>query len=960
MNTTKELYAQYREAARNRNDVGAHRILKQICELDPSDKEAATQLREVGERLADSLAPELDNLVVSRDTDALRVKMQQLKEWAGDEYLSKQPSYKRAVEYLKAKGKKGGAAAGGARTAQLYKQFREAGLAHQDERAFEILQKIVDMDPADQSAVEQKKATGQRLCAKNRQKLSDYLRNGDMDALPEMVGHFREWGDEAYLNTLPDFPEAARLVDAKAQKEAAQKINGMFFTLQSAKDMPLAERESMASEIEQLAVQHNVSIENDISETIKKIHEEWQAHRYLMAQRDKAEQLKEQLCDIEDACNLHAPLTEAELTQHIESLAAMEEDAMPLCDIEEGKELFDQVQLKKAKLSAELTARHRKRAMIRRVSSLATVSVLGLGGFLIYAHSQADKIAERLEKGMEAKQVPFVKDNLNANAIMHYCCEKFSGYYRVAHKEAKEWMARHDALVAKRDKNLATIQSPSFSVGLSTLQECVKLHVALNDVRSELEQNYGEGFSPEQIRIQQGFLQRIAELQGAAYAKFSMPPADSSLEDLSVLFGEFKASCDIFNFSQEDTNKIYSAFRGRAEQILLHKGEAMTDADIEKSLRLYKQYVGILELPADIQAKLEKLREENKGARTLATSLPNCTSLENYVSLLAKFPMTYEHAKGAFSVEDMGLLLERRQTLAALYVARELGLDSKSLDYEKLLAIRNIFQSSTNVYGSGDRGAIPGYIDKLTLTNDKKAWKKGLSAWRDGDTVYVGIIQTLADGSQSMQSISASGKKYVCPIKVASLPPVRLKLDKKQLENMGFSRLELQKGCVIPAELLVKVANYNRADCPVLLRACLYGLTIEMMEHYSDAIASGIALSPTLQKDIKLYRSTARSHSAEYGSWAHNHSAEDEEAWRIFFNRVAEHDYRSEVIKQVNRVLEVRLEFAGYVDGDGKAHIRSGMGGKQILYANSVITELEPYTENSNAVPFTPLFVLGS
>lgn len=959
MSTKKELYAQYREAARDRNDVGAHRILKQLCELDPADKESASQLREVGERLADSLAPELDDLVVAKETDTLRVKMQQLKEWAGEEYLSKLPSYKRAVEYLKGKGKRGGSSAtAGARTAQLYKQFREAGLAHQDERAFEILQKIVDMDPADQVAVEQKKATGHRLCEKNRQKLSDSLRNGDMDTLPEMVSHFRAWADEAYLNTLPDFPAAARLVDAKAQKEAAQKINGMFFTLQSNKDMPLAEREATASEIDQLAIQHNVTLEDEVARTIKQIHEKWQAHRYLLSQREKVEQITEELYNIEDACNLHAPLTEAELSQHIESLAQMEEESLPLCDIEEGKELFSQVQQKKAKLSAELTSRHRKRAIMRRASSLATITVLGIGAFLFYAHSQADKIAMVLWQGMEEKVVPVVKDKLNTNAILHYWCGKFSGKYRVAYKEAKKWMARHDALVSMRDKNLATMQSPSLSVDLASLQECLKLHVAMNDIRAELENKYGEVFSPEQVRILENFLQRIIQLRGAARAKFSMPPADSTLDDLVTLYGEFKASREIFNFSEDDMKEIIVGFWTRAGQILLHKGEAMSDADIEQSLRLYKQYVGILELPAGIQENLEKLREENHGAKTLATSLPNCTSLENYIALIRKYPLTYSHAKGAYTDDNLTLLQERQQPLAALCAARELGIHSKSLNYEKLVTIRDIFQSSTNVYGNSERGAIPSYIDKLTLTNDKKAWKKGLSAWKDGDTVYVGVIQTFSDGSQTMQSISSSGKKYACPIKAASLPPVRLKLDKKQLENMGFSRLDLQKGCVLPADLLTKVANYNRPDCPILLRACLYGLTIDMMEHYSESLASGIALSPTLQEDIKLYRNTARNHCADYGSWARNHSASDEEAWRIFFSRVADHDYRSEVIQRVNHVLEARLELAGYVDGDGKAHIRNGMAGKQILCPNAIVTELEPYSDNNNAAPYTPLFVI--
>lgn len=961
MSNTKELYTQYREAMRTHDDATAHRLLKQICAADPRDKAAAAQMQEIGLRLAAAFAPELDELVAANDADALRMKMQQMEEWAGEDELAKMPSYRQAADFLKGKGKKGGAANGGgrARTTQLYKQYREAGLAHDDEKAFAVLKKIVDIDPTDQSAVEQKRETGKRLCTAHLQELSGYLRGGNMEALPALVQSFREWGDNAYLNSLPDFPAAARLADAAAQREAAQKINGMFFTLQSDKGLGLREREEIATEIEQISVQHNVILDETKSECINQIHKLWQAELHRRSQIEKVNQGEEQVQAIEDDYNLHAPLSEPRLIEHLATLGQLEEKALLLADVAEGQPHFERIQTWKAKLTETLNGIRRRRATRQRITTACAIILLALGGTAYYAHSHADKIAVEMAASRANKDIPAVRDQLNPNPLLRFFCEKFSANYRIEFNDSEAWIKRYETLVKREEEVNENLRQRIGKITIASLKTDSKLLKSYFDIRDELRAKFNVNINLVHQRILDSVMENLGQLHNEAYIRFTSLPADISMEQLAAMHEEFKTCVDALGFNEEEAKNIITQFYVAANRILLHNGKSMTISEIATSKQMYNKYAGVMGLPASIMDALDARQEQSKGEMALASVLPHCTSLDSYVSKLMLHKAAYNGMGGVFPLDDFAVLQERLQSMACYQASVNMKLETSSLNYQKLNNLKSMFSSASNVYFTSERGVIPSYIDKLTLTEDKRAWQKELYSWVHDGTVHVGIVQKYSDGSRAILSIRPGGKKHTCTIIAASRQPVKLKLGTKLLEELGYVRMDLQKGKKLPVELLSNVANYDTRDCPVLLRAYLFGTTLDMMEHYPEPLASGIAFSPTLQADIEAYRSTSAKVPVTYGAWAYEHSEADEKEWQDFFVKVANHRYRDEIIKNLGGILAASLDFAGYVDEGGMARILPDARGKQIYYAQNGNANLQPY-HPGNALPYTPLFTLNT
>lgn len=958
MSNTKELYNQYRAAARAHDDAGAHRILKQICAADPADQGAAAQLRETGRRLAQNFAPELERLAAENDAATLRSRMEQLHEWADADFLKTLPGYSQAAAFLNGKGKRNGAPGmeNRARTAQLYKQYREAGLAHDDDKAFAILQQITELDAADQSAQQQKKDTGRRLCARHMRELGDALRNGDMPRLTALVKNYRQWGDATYLSTLQDYPAAARLVDAAAQKEALQTINGIMYALQSGQVQSLQERNEKASEIEQLAVQHDITLDDEKSGVIRKAHEAWQAELHRRSQVDKATNGAARLQTVADDYNLHRPLKENALKEHLQTIDSLETEALLLCDVKEGQEHFDNVQAWKKKLSGDVGSIRRRRTIARRVSSITTLILLALGGTAFYAHSQADNMADQMSKARLAKDVTAVQDMVESNGVLRYFCRLFSGWYRVEYKDSVEWLKQLDSMRKRENELLAQVKERLGRTTLETLEADARLALSCAKLCDELKERFNVDIPQSHRQVIDSIGTQLGNHRDAALSLYTAPPHDADMEALAKLFKHYQATRDIFQFSKEETQSILLAIWNKARNVLLKDGRVMTEAEIEASLNKYNQYVATMELPATIQEELQAMKNNAQGAQELRKSLPSCINLQSYISQLKKHPGTLQHTKNAYSLQDMEGLTDRLQALGAYQAAQDLHLDTGSCTYQKLEQLRDLFRSSTNAYFTADRGTLPGYIDKLTLAESKKFWPKDLYSWKNKDDIYVGTIMEM-NGRKEIVSNNTTGKKVRCTITNGSLQPMKLKLSKKQLENMGLVRLDMQKGVKLPVELLNTVASYRQSGCPVLLKAYLYGTLIEMMEHYPEPLAAGIAFSPLLQKDIEKYRAMARRHPVQEGCWIYNHSEAEEDDWNTFFTRVEGHNYRAEILANINSILNARLEFAGYVDADGKSKVLSFAKGKQLFYMPDASSGLTKYKAGAAAV-YAPLFIV--
>lgn len=948
MTNTRELYAQYRTAMRAQDNAGAYHILKQICEADPGDRSAAAQLQAVGRRLVEALGPELDKLVEARDTAALHAKLAEARDWAAADQLESLPAYKHAAELLKGRGH-GTTGAGGSSqaTALIYKQYREASLAHDDETAFRLLEQITAQDPEDQSARLQKRDTGRRLCTRNLRKLAEALRSGDPDDLATLVGQFRQWADEPYLATLKGYEAAATRVDEAERIKAGKEIACMLAELRAGTPDTAEAREKRAGEIEQLASKHGITPEQEDAGLLAQIHTEWKAELEHRKRCSLVEKSAKDLKAVEDDYTLHRSLKDEDLETHLDTLDVVEANALDLCDIEEGKAHFARVQAWKRKLRLELTRRHRKRKAIHYGSVIGLGLLVLLGCCSLYALAQADsKASEMMEArlNMDADQVRVAA---GANRFMDYLYGTFSSRYRLEHKACIAWLNHMQDQRKKCNALLAEMEPRCGLTTLDTLAEDADLFCKFQAAWEEIEKDYGEAMPINHRQAASKMNDGLRSLRDAAYSQFSAPPYDADMATLARLYKQFKASQSVYGYSEEKINTINTAIRNKARDILQKNGNPMTEREIDSSLNLYKQYLAVLDLPdiEKLQKELLDMKEEIKVSQKILQALPSCTTLSGYMAQLKKCPLTLARIKDAYTLKEMESLPKKLQDLAIKQAAQDTGLDTAQCSYSKLHSLMEMFRSGTNAFYGQDTSGLSSYLDKLTIIKKPKAGKDYYT-WQEKDTVHVGLGQKEADGS--IRCGSKTLNRSAC---------TKLSASAKQLERMGLVRLNVLEGNVLPVEMLTHIAENNNNTCPVLLKAYLFSVAIDLMEHYADPMASGIPFSPLLQNTIRMYREEARLHPVTESSWSKTHSAEVETAWTTFFNQVKGNDYRREIQHGIDAILQASLEFAGYVDAEGSPYIQSFAKGKKIYCVPSGSAELQELQDTPQA-PYTPLFVL--
>ena len=93
---TKQLYRQFREVQRMRQDEKAFDLLKEILSIDSTDDEARSQSVEIGKRLCAQKAPELSRLLRAGDIEPLSKMVDRMNQWADKSFLSTLPDYSAA------------------------------------------------------------------------------------------------------------------------------------------------------------------------------------------------------------------------------------------------------------------------------------------------------------------------------------------------------------------------------------------------------------------------------------------------------------------------------------------------------------------------------------------------------------------------------------------------------------------------------------------------------------------------------------------------------------------------------------------------------------------------------------------------------------------------------------------------------------------------------------------------
>ena len=128
---TNELYKQLRAATVTKDDAAVYSILSQIVAIDPTDADAVSRLATMKKSRAASTP--------QKKTESI--------------------------------------------TKELYKKYRSACLAHDDNYAYSLLEEILRLAPGDLEAEQQKQSLGKRIASSLASTLTETVNAGDVEGI---------------------------------------------------------------------------------------------------------------------------------------------------------------------------------------------------------------------------------------------------------------------------------------------------------------------------------------------------------------------------------------------------------------------------------------------------------------------------------------------------------------------------------------------------------------------------------------------------------------------------------------------------------------------------------------------------------------------------------------------------------------------------------------------------------
>ena len=289
-------------------------------------------------------------------------------------------------------------------TRELRRELREASLRQNDAKAFDVLEKILKIDPGDSDAVAQKKEVGKRLSAEHFEDLPELLEQGNIATIRQMVENLRRWTDEQSLARFPGYKEAAAMVDAETNARNRSTLNKKLAEVAMTKD--LRSKVDKAKEVEEFAAENRVILPDEQLKFLAKVHEEWTAQLEAEKRLEQVNTWAEEVEAIEAQAETMGGHMEAlAIRDTMARLDQIQEGASAYQDVPENEELMRRTMALHDKLASELKQRARKRWMRKTIGSVLSLSFLGISGLVIYAYSTLDSAIEELIWVHDKKQI---------------------------------------------------------------------------------------------------------------------------------------------------------------------------------------------------------------------------------------------------------------------------------------------------------------------------------------------------------------------------------------------------------------------------------------------------------------------------------------------------------------------------------------------------------------------------
>lgn len=898
----KELYRLLREARAQKDDAACVRVLMQIVAADPQDAGAAAQLADLKKHMETA-----------------------------------------------------GGSRSNAQTKALFRELRQAVVAHDDESAYRTVQKILELDPQNKDAEVQKKEIGMRLAKQAAEPLSRLVENGDVAALVALVRRLRGYAGESFLQNLPEYSPAAYMADSHMKQEAAKQLEQAYAALQQI--TALSDREKAARGMEKNAMEAGVSFSQEQRSTLAAIHAEWESHCRTERMKERLSEISEQYAACRDSFRMTKDFAAA-----IAGLGACAEALAEVSDLPESADLAERVNRRIERVKSQQELHAFKVRMRKRIAVGSVAAVLALTAFCGYAYEHVEEMNARLAEAYEAHRANHIDSQLKTNPFLVKVCCFINSDYASNVTLCRRWLADWQKLRVTYRDNLHRMQQLKNKIRPENLHEIFELLVRTKEAENRLVKDFCDPPTHEQQMQRDEFLNALSLVQQQALEDFKTIAPGSSVSTLRMRYKDYVSMREALGVPEEENERVVKGFH---DALLKNWQDAPSEAVLRKHLREFDEVAADMELPSSMRETLER----RLAAFNQLAKLRDCRTVKDYLGKMEAYPeilalvpsaCTLEQIRGMIEVvsapeASASLSLEAMLSAGRLPADYRMSLPSNENCYRYLEKVSAVYERGESLYlGQSQPSALDGIIESMsTRGKDSAIWADRYKRISDGTTFYIGVVSTI-NGKYTVDIMNTSGdsvsrKSNLVPVET----PSKVQLNDLRSKCM-MKNYELRSGLRTPAELMENVARTDAPQYPVFARAYLFGLAVEMAEKLPNGFVSGCWLSQRMQKDIRRFKSLAAKSALREGCWVAPHKVATEREWKEFFASLKHYSYRDEIKASLNDILKKKLELGGYIDETRQLRSFNGSAAQLFYVKNGRVV---PY-DATCTIPFTPLFIL--
>ena len=838
----------------------------------------------------------------------------------------------------------------------LYRKLQTALDAGNEMEAFNIVLQLLKENPQDKNAAQLQRQIGQRVYKEAAKELSQVLSDGNLSRIAQLVGRLRMMADEKQLSALPGYRTAAARVDeAEYRYWNAMLLSGIS-KMKDTKD--IREREAMAVSIEKFAASKKLSFLPEHRALVDKVHADWNHHCHLEELRAGFREQETVYLEIKNRVN-----TGTDLRLCRDELIRCQDTVNELRELPETEELLKRVADTLQKVRSTLFARTRRKAIISSVAGIAITLAVFTVALFIYAFFSAGSREDSIRNARMARNLNSVRDNVEGLEPLRALRTMLSGAYADELALSADWLAEHKKLTQELAAVKTELQAAVDALntpGVSPAQMTNGLVVVekAKKLCHELDSRYNCQADESVRSLMASYTNCMAEIRPTVLSRFTSPSSQLNLEQLDALYKEYLGCRELLKVSYEEHEDIRRAFTSAVSAELSRLSAAAPTPDEAAAIVAdFDKYNESMKLDPSLRESLADYSRRFALFNELPQKLLTVKSLPDYIAAVKACGDCYNRVPNAVTMAEVEAMVGKEDAAMRAYKFNEFfqapadaPVDAQVMP--ELLKYRAVYAEGAPLYTAVEKTeAIEDAITDI-CTDSKRFWRNGyVRCIGHGNWVYTGAKV----GENKVRQYNSKGVLYGKTLSPKSkddtLTPVRL-ADCRSA--MGFSADKLKSGAVTPAQLLMNVARFEDAACPVFARAYLYRQAVLMVDAL-DPKASGVAFSPSLKADIEAFKKLPKMAEKQYGCWMQGHKLATETPYNDFFAKAAQHDYIAEILASVRPITDAVATYAGFLDAEGKP-IRV-LPGDDVLYVmkNGI---MQPYTE-AEKTPYLPIFVLS-